>query len=121
MGATAFVIAQFLNISYAEVALAAIIPAALYYRRAVHAGRRLRRPQRPQGAAARSELPSAWATIKEGWYYLFVVALLIVMLLHFKRESHAPFYATALLLVLNQLFSKDKRWTAQERSSTSSR
>ena len=34
----------------------------------------------------------------------------MVMLLHFKRESHAPFYATALLLVLNQLFSKDKRW-----------
>ena len=31
MGATAFVIAQFLNVSYAEVALAAIIPAALYY------------------------------------------------------------------------------------------
>jgi len=31
MGATAFVIAQFLNISYAEVALAAVIPAALYY------------------------------------------------------------------------------------------
>jgi len=40
-----------------------------------------------------------------------VIVLLIVMLLHFKRESHAPFYATALLLVLNQLFSKDKRWT----------
>ncbi|NJO24459.1 MAG: TRAP transporter large permease subunit, partial [Sphingomonadales bacterium] len=31
--------------------------------------------------------------------------------LHFKRESHAPFYATALLLVLNQLFSRDRRWT----------
>ena len=31
MGATAFVIAQFLNVSYADVALAAIIPAALYY------------------------------------------------------------------------------------------
>ncbi|HET7154453.1 MAG TPA: TRAP transporter large permease subunit, partial [Hyphomicrobiaceae bacterium] len=27
------------------------------------------------------------------------------------RESHAPFYATALLLVLNQLFSKETRWT----------
>ena len=40
-----------------------------------------------------------------------MVALLVVMLLHFKRESHAPFYATALLLVLNQLFSKDKRWS----------
>jgi TRAP transporter 4TM/12TM fusion protein len=37
--------------------------------------------------------------------------VLVVMLLYFKRESHAPFYATALLLVLNQLFSKDHRWT----------
>ena len=31
MGATAFVIAQFLNVSYAEVALAAVIPTLLYY------------------------------------------------------------------------------------------
>lgn len=43
--------------------------------------------------------------------FIFVIALLVVMLLYFKRESHAPFYATALLLVLNQLFSKDTRWT----------
>ncbi|MHC2370708.1 TRAP transporter 4TM/12TM fusion protein [Bradyrhizobium diazoefficiens] len=34
-----------------------------------------------------------------------------MMLLYFKRESHAPFYATALLLVLNQFFSRDTRWT----------
>jgi len=110
MGATAFVIAQFLNVSYAEVALAAIIPAALYY---------LALFMQVDAYAARNglkglprrELPSAWVTIKEGWYYVLVVVLLVVMLLHFKRESHAPFYATALLLVLNQLFSKDQRWT----------
>ena len=59
----------------------------------------------------RAELPKIMDTIKDGWYYIFVIALLIVMLLYFKRESHAPFYATALLLVLNQLFSKDTRWT----------
>ena len=59
----------------------------------------------------RAELPSVITTLKEGWYYVFVIALLVVMLLHFKRESHAPFYATALLLVLNQLFSKETRWT----------
>src|SRR5437588_10005219 len=110
MGATAFVIAQFLNVSYAEVAVAAIIPAILYY---------IGRFMQVDSYAARhklmgiprSELPKIWDTIKEGWYYIFVIALLIVMLLHFKRESHAPFYATALLLVLNQLFSKDTRWT----------
>ena len=112
MGATAFVIAQFLNISYAEVAVAAIIPAALYYlglfmQVDAYAAR--------HGLAGipRSELPRIWDTIKDGWFYIFVIALLIVMLLYFKRESQAPFYATALLLVLNQLFSKDTRWTLQ--------
>jgi TRAP transporter 4TM/12TM fusion protein len=109
MGATAFVIAQFLNISYAEVAVAAIIPAALYYL-ALFMQVDAYAARHGLEGLPRRELPSAWETIKEGWYYILVVALLIVMLLHFKRESHAPFYATALLLVLNQLFSKDKRW-----------
>jgi TRAP transporter 4TM/12TM fusion protein len=110
MGATAFVIAQFLNVSYAEVALAAIIPAVLYY-----AGLFMQvdayAARHGLKGIDRSELPKILTTLKDGWYYVFVIALLIVMLLHFKRESHAPFYATALLLVLNQLFSKDTRWT----------
>jgi TRAP transporter 4TM/12TM fusion protein len=110
MGATAFVIAQFLNIGYAEVALAAAIPAALYYL-ALFTQVDAYAARNGLKGLPRAELPSAWATIKEGWYYLLVIALLIVMLLHFKRESHAPFYATALLLVLNQLFSKDTRWS----------
>jgi TRAP transporter 4TM/12TM fusion protein len=109
MGATAFVIAQFLNISYAEVALAAVIPAALFYLALFTQVDAYAARNRLKGLS-RAELPSLWITIKEGWYYLLVIALLIVMLLHFKRESHAPFYATALLLVLNQLFSRDKRW-----------
>jgi TRAP transporter 4TM/12TM fusion protein len=112
MGATAFVIAQFLNVSYAEVALAAIIPAVLYYLGLFMQVDSYAARHKLAGIP-RSELPRVWDTIKEGWYYIFVIALLIVMLLHFKRESHAPFYATALLLVLNQLFSKDTRWTSE--------
>jgi TRAP transporter 4TM/12TM fusion protein len=110
MGATAFVIAQYLNVSYAEVALAAVIPAALYY---IGLFMQVDAYAARNGLMGlkREELPSLWETIKEGWYYAFVIILLIVMLLHFKRESHAPFYATALLLVLNQLFSTEKRWT----------
>jgi len=110
MGATAFVIAQFLNVSYADVALAAVIPAALYY---LGLFMQVDSYAARHGLAGipRSELPRVWDTIKDGWYYVFVIALLIVMLLYFKRESHAPFFATALLLVLNQLFSKDTRWT----------
>jgi TRAP transporter 4TM/12TM fusion protein len=110
MGATAFVIAQFLNVSYAEVALAAIIPATLYY---VGLFTQVDSYAARHGLKGihRSELPSVVTTLKEGWYYVFVIALLIVMLLYFKRESHAPFYATVLLLILNQLFSEGSRWT----------
>lgn len=110
MGATAFVIAQFLNVSYADVALAAVIPATLYYFGLFMQVDSYAARHGLKGIP-RSELPSIVDTLREGWYYVFVIALLVVMLLYFKRESHAPFYATALLLVLNQLFSKDKRWT----------
>jgi TRAP transporter 4TM/12TM fusion protein len=108
MGATAFVMAQFLNVGYAEVVLAAAIPAALYYfglfmQVDAYAARHGLK------GLPREELPRLRDTLKEGWYYVLVVALLIFMLLVMKRESHAPFYATALLLVLNQLFSRE-RW-----------
>jgi TRAP transporter 4TM/12TM fusion protein len=108
MGATAFVMAQFMGTTYAEVAVAAIIPAVLYYvglfmQVDSYAARNGLR------GLPRAELPSAWATLKDGWYYAFVVILLIVMLLYFKRESHAPFYATALLLVLNQ-WAQPGKW-----------
>src|SRR5918999_650249 len=110
MGATAFVMAQFIGSTYAEVALAAVIPAVLYY-----AGLFMQvdayAARRSLKGLERRELPKLGETFRDGWYYAFVVIVLIVMLLYFKRESHAPFYATALLLVLNQLFSKDTRWT----------
>jgi TRAP-type uncharacterized transport system fused permease subunit len=51
----------------------------------------------------RAELPSIRQTFAEGWHYLFVFALLVWMLLVLQRESIAPFYATALLLVINQV------------------
>jgi len=110
MGATAFVMAQFLNISYAEVAAAAVIPAALYYfglfmQVDAYAARHGLK------GIPRAELPRLGETLREGWYYVFVIALLIFMMLIMKRESHAPFYATTLLLALNQLFSRDRwRW-----------
>ncbi|HKV00388.1 MAG TPA: TRAP transporter permease [Vineibacter sp.] len=101
MGATAFVMAQFMGVTYAEVAIAAAIPALLYY---VGLFMQVDSYAARHGLKGlpRRELPSAWEAIKDGWYYAFVIILLIVMLLYFKRESHAPFYATALLLVLNQ-------------------
>ena len=101
MGATAFVMAQFMNVSYAEVALAATIPSVLYY---VGLFMQVDSYAARHGLEGipRAELPRLRDAIKEGWYYIFVIVLLVVMLLHFKRESHAPFYASALLVILHQ-------------------
>jgi len=111
MGATAFVIAQFLGVSYAEVAAAAVIPALLYYfglfmQVDAYAARH------GLEGLPRAELPSLRKTFREGWYYVFVIVLLVYMLLVMKRESHAPFWATLLLLALNQLFNSEK-WSWQ--------
>lgn len=112
MGATAFIMAEFLDIGYAQVALAAAVPALLYYfalfmQIDAIAGR--------QGLVGlpRNELPKLGQVFREGWYFIFVIVLLVVMLLVLKRENWAPWMATGLLLVLNQLFSP-QRWGRRE-------
>jgi TRAP transporter 4TM/12TM fusion protein len=101
LGATAFVMAQFMNTSYADVALAATIPSILYYFGLFAQVDSYAARHKLEGIP-RAELPRFMDALKEGWYYLFVIAILVVMLLYFKRESHAPFYATALLVILHQ-------------------
>ncbi|MEW6768566.1 MAG: TRAP transporter permease [Pseudomonadota bacterium] len=108
LGATAFVMAQFMNTSYADVAIAATIPSILYYF-GLFAQVDSYAARRNLKGIPRAELPKFMDAIKEGWYYLFVIVILVVMLLYFKRESHAPFYATALLVILHQ-WSGPGRW-----------
>jgi TRAP transporter 4TM/12TM fusion protein len=113
MGATAFIMANFLEVSYATVAMAAIIPSFLYFfglfvqidARAAH--------DDIKGLDA-SELPSLRQTMKDGWFYIFAFALLVYLLLFLRREMLAPFYATPVLLIINQLFSKNTRWGKKE-------
>jgi TRAP transporter 4TM/12TM fusion protein len=102
MGSTAFIMASFLGIPYGEIALAATIPAVLFYFGlmvqidAYSARRNLR------GLTA-GELPRFAATIREGWPYIVVFAVLIYFMLEESNEAMAPYYATAVMLVINQL------------------
>ena len=101
MGATAFVMASFLSRPYVEIALAAAIPSLLFYWGlftqidAYSARRGLRGLPKP-------DLPVLRQVMKEGWPYIFVFALLLFMMIGLRRETSAPFYATVLLLVVNQ-------------------
>lgn len=108
MGATAFVMATFLDIPYGEIALAAAIPSALYFFGLFVQIDFYSARNKLKGLPA-IDLPRVKDTLKEGWHYIFVFAFLIWMLLFMKQEAIAPFYATALLLVINQL-RKHSRW-----------
>ncbi|MCZ6855709.1 MAG: TRAP transporter fused permease subunit, partial [Gammaproteobacteria bacterium] len=108
MGSTAFVMATFLEVPYYQVALAAVIPALLYFfglflQVDAHAA------TMGLKGMPRAELPSVLKTLKGGWYYLGAFIALIFLLLVLQREVIAPFIATGLLLVLNQL-SPAHRW-----------
>lgn len=108
MGSTAFVMATFLNVPYTSVALAAAIPALLYFfglfvQVDAYAARR------GLVGTPREELPNVRDTLREGWFYIAAFLVLIFLLVYLQREAVAPFYATGLLLVLNQ-FSASHRW-----------
>ncbi|MCH8504686.1 MAG: TRAP transporter fused permease subunit [Ectothiorhodospiraceae bacterium] len=111
MGATAFVMANFLGVSYVMVAVAAIIPSLLYFfglfmQSDAYAARRGLK------GLPEAELPKLGQVLKDGWYFIFVFVLLVWMLIYLQREATAPFYATALLLIINQ-FTKH-RWGFKE-------
>ncbi len=102
MGATAFVMASFLARPYVEIAVAAAIPSLLYYyglfvQIDAYAARR------GLVGMERRELPRLGETLRRGWMYLLVFAALIFMMVVWRIDTWAPFYATGLLLVINQL------------------
>jgi len=112
MGSTAFVMATFLNVPYTTVALAAAIPALLYFfglfvQVDAYAARK------GLEGTPREELPSLSGTMKQGWFYIVAFMVLIFLLVYLQREAVAPFIATGLLLVLNQ-FSKEHRWEIKQ-------
>ncbi|MGE3869563.1 MAG: TRAP transporter permease [Pseudorhodoplanes sp.] len=107
MGSTAFVMASFLGRSYAEIALAAAIPALLFYLALV---------VQVDAYSARlglsglrqSELPRLGAVVREGWFYIPVFALLVFLLVFLQDEALAPFYASALLIAINQILPQHR-------------
>jgi TRAP transporter 4TM/12TM fusion protein len=111
MGATAFVMADFLQVSYIDVALAALVPSMLYYIGLYMQIDAYAAQHRLEGLP-KEELPSVWQVMKEGWYYIFSFALLVFLLLVWWREAQAPFYATVVLLAVNQ-FNKKYRMSWQ--------
>jgi TRAP transporter 4TM/12TM fusion protein len=99
MGAVAFIMAETLNLPYAQICIAAAVPAILYYATAfwiVHleAGR-----ARLLGLP-KDQCPDPFAAIRRSWYLLLPLLALVVMLFHGFTPMYAGLTGLALTAVL---------------------
>lgn len=109
MGIAAFIMASFLNVPYSTVAIAAALPAFLYYfglyiqidGYAVKHGLKGQR---------REDLPSMLQTLKTGWFYLPGAAVLIYYLFWERMIGVSAFAGSACILILAQI-RKETRFT----------
>ena len=89
MGATAFLMAEFLQIPYGEVVLAALIPAALYYIAVFFATHLIARREGIRGLAAIDQSPGS--VLARGWFFLVGLLVLLGLLIQgaFRPEAVA--------------------------------
>ncbi len=110
MGAAAFIMAQFLAISYWEVVVAAAIPATLYFISIImmvhfRAGRRGMKRLDP------SELPKVSVVLKNGWHLLLPIVALVVILAFGYSPTMAVFWSIVAIVVFSWLGAKKHRMT----------
>jgi TRAP transporter 4TM/12TM fusion protein len=101
MGAAAFLIAEFLNISYLQVIVTAAIPAALYYLSIflmVEAD-----SHRLSLRAIDSDAESLGAITKRGWYHFASMISIVVLMTQGFTTFRAVFWATLLAVALSFL------------------
>lgn len=112
MGASAFLIAEFLQIPFSEVLLAALVPAVLYYL-ALFIQVDLEAGKAGIDAIPRSELPNTLSVLKAGWHFFLPFAVMIYALFSLNWQPQmAVVAAIVTLVVLSLLFGyKGKRPT----------
>lgn len=98
MGAVAFIMAETINLPYAEIAKAAIIPAMLYFGTvfwAVH----LEARRNDLKGLPKDQCPSAWRAVVERWYLLIPLAVLVYLLF----SGRTPLFSGTVALALTAI------------------
>ncbi len=99
MGAVAFIMAETLNLPYAEIVKAAIIPALLYYFTAftmVH----LEAGRAKLMGLPKEQCPNPWTHMRDNWYLMVPLAILVFMLFHGFTPKFAGMMGLCMTAVL---------------------
>jgi len=107
MGASAFIMAEFLQVPYGSVCIAAAIPAVLYYL-CLFFHVDLEAAKHKIGAAKIAEAPAVSEVLKSGWHFLVPIAFLVFALMYPEVSNLTPekaaIYSTAIVIVLAMIF-----------------
>ncbi len=104
MGIAAFLMAEFLNVPYTDVALAALIPAVLFYL-ALFIQADLEAARGGFRGLDRDQIPNGLEVLKSGWFFPIPFAVLIGALFWWNYEPEtAALLATATVIVASLIF-----------------
>jgi TRAP transporter 4TM/12TM fusion protein len=104
MGAAAFLMAEVLGVPYAQVMIAAIIPAFLYYL-ALFFAVDVEAAKRGIKGESAERLPQTLAVLKAGWYFPLPFVVLVYTLVAWNWQAeYAALLATAVLIALSLAF-----------------
>jgi TRAP transporter 4TM/12TM fusion protein len=107
MGAAAFIMAEFLQVPYGAVCIAAAIPAVLYYA-CLFFHVDLEAAKHKIGAAQIADAPRVSEVLKSGWHFLVPIFFLVFALMYpdvtMLTPEKAAIVSTAILIVLAMIF-----------------
>ena len=107
MGATAFLMAELLQVSYASVLIAAFIPAFLYYL-ALFIQVDLAAAKLGIKGEPMDRLPALKEVLRHGWYFPIPFVILVLGIMFYGvAVEYAALQASALLIIFNFLMSLD--------------
>ncbi|MFA0888756.1 MAG: TRAP transporter permease [Synergistales bacterium] len=101
MGAGAFIMSEFLGISYLRIAAAAIIPAILYYS-AIFVNVHIRARKRNLKGLSRDELPVIREVMKKDGHLLIPIGVVIATLLMKYTPVAAAFFGVVSVVIVSQ-------------------
>lgn len=108
MGAAAFIMAEFLGISYWAVAKAAIIPAILYFW-AIYVMVDFEAGKHGLGGVRAEDTTETRRVLKEGWYLLTPLALLLVLMGGIQYSPMKSAFLSLLATIAVAAFRKESR------------
>ena len=115
MGAIAFVMAEWIQVPYSAVVIAATVPALLYFL-IVFVSVHLQAHKAGIAAIPRAELPPIWPVLRAGWHFLIPVAVLIWMLIVKDYPPGMAAMYTTVTVIATSFLSKDREnWLTPRR------